>query len=206
VAAWRCRQQHGGHQGGASAAAVAVAVAATAWWRRTAWRRRRHLAGSVTSDAVAALREAWRQCGGSNGSAAAVAAALRWWAAWQRRWQLGGSSLMAVRTRRWQRGRRQWRQRQLGCSGQLGSGSGDERGSGGTGSTPAAAGLAAVAEVWWHCSVSGGSRAAGAALPPRAATVATKTPAATAMAGALPTINNQQNAAARGHYQQSTIN
>jgi hypothetical protein len=39
--------------------------------------------------------------------------------------------------------------------------------------------------------VSGGSRAAGAALPPRAATVATKTPAATAMVWALPTINNQ---------------
>jgi hypothetical protein len=37
---------------------------------------------------------------------------------------------------------------------------------------------------------------AGAALPPRAATVATKTPAATAMAGALPTINNQLKAAA----------
>jgi hypothetical protein len=36
----------------------------------------------------------------------------------------------------------------------------------------------------------------GAALPPRAATVATKTPAATAMAGALPTINNQLKAAA----------
>jgi hypothetical protein len=36
----------------------------------------------------------------------------------------------------------------------------------------------------------------GAALPPRAATVATKTPAATVMAGALPTINNQLNVAA----------
>jgi hypothetical protein len=56
--------------------------------------------------------------------------------------------------------------------------------------------LAAAAEVWRHCSVSGGSRAAGAALPPRAATVAMKTPAATAMAGALSTINNQLNAAA----------
>jgi hypothetical protein len=33
-------------------------------------------------------------------------------------------------------------------------------------------------------------------LPPRAATVATKTLAATAMAGALPTINNQLKAAA----------
>jgi hypothetical protein len=49
-------------------------------------------------------------------------------------------------------------------------------------------------EVCRHCSVSGGSRLAGAALPP-CATVATKTPAATAMAGALPTINNQLKAA-----------
>ncbi len=149
----------------------------------------------MTSDAVAALREAWRQRGGGNGSAAGVAAALRWRAAWQRRWQLGSSSLTAVRTRRWQRGWRQWRQRQLGRSGQLGSGSGDERGGGGAGSTPAAAGLAAAAEVWRHRSVSGSSRAVGAALPPRAATVATKTPVATAMAGALPTIINQLNAA-----------
>ncbi len=69
-------------------------------------------------------------------------------------------------------------------------------GSSGAGSTPVAAGLAAAAEVWRHRSVSGGSRAAGAALPPRAATVATKTPAATAMAGAIPTINNQLKAAA----------
>jgi hypothetical protein len=51
-------------------------------------------------------------------------------------------------------------------------------------------------EVWRHRSISGGSRAAGAALPPRAATVATKTPAATAMVGALPTINNQLKEAA----------
>jgi hypothetical protein len=51
-------------------------------------------------------------------------------------------------------------------------------------------------KVWRHCSVSGGSRSAGATLPLRAATVATKTPAATAMAGALPTINNQLKAAA----------
>jgi hypothetical protein len=49
----------------------------------------------------------------------------------------------------------------------------------------------AAAEVWQRCSVSGGSRAAGAALLLRATTLATKTPAATAMAGALPTINNQ---------------
>jgi hypothetical protein len=59
-----------------------------------------------------------------------------------------------------------------------------------------ATGLAAVAEVWQHCSVSGGSRAAGAALPPRAATVAKKTPAVTATVGALPKINNQLQAAA----------
>jgi hypothetical protein len=71
-----------------------------------------------------------------------------------------------------------------------------QRGSGGNGSMTAAAGLTAAAEVWRHHSVSGGSRVAGAALPPHAATVATKTPAATAMAGALPTINNQLKAAA----------
>ncbi len=51
-------------------------------------------------------------------------------------------------------------------------------------------------KVWRHRSISGGRRAARAALPPRAATVATKTLAATAMAGALPTINNQLKAAA----------
>jgi hypothetical protein len=60
----------------------------------------------------------------------------------------------------------------------------------------AAAGLAAAVEVWRHHSISGGSRAGGAALPPHAPMVATKTPAATAMAGALPTINNQLKAAA----------
>ncbi len=58
------------------------------------------------------------------------------------------------------------------------------------------AGLAAAAEVWRHRSVSGGSKAAGAALPPRTVTVGTKTPAATVMVGALPTINNQLKAAA----------
>jgi hypothetical protein len=67
---------------------------------------------------------------------------------------------------------------------------------GGTGSTTAAADLAAVVEVWQHHSISGGSRVAGAALPPHTAMVATKTLAATAMAGALPTINNQLKAAA----------
>jgi hypothetical protein len=56
--------------------------------------------------------------------------------------------------------------------------------------------LAAAAEVWLHHSISGSSRAAGAVLPPRAATVVTKIPASTAMAGALPTINNQLKAAA----------
>jgi hypothetical protein len=60
----------------------------------------------------------------------------------------------------------------------------------------AAAGLAAVVEVWQHHSISGGSRAVGAALLLRAAPVATKTPAVTAMVGALPTINNQLKAAA----------
>jgi hypothetical protein len=56
--------------------------------------------------------------------------------------------------------------------------------------------LAAAAEVWQHHSISGGSRAAGAALPPCAATVAMKTLAATAMVGTLPTINNQLKTAA----------
>jgi hypothetical protein len=54
--------------------------------------------------------------------------------------------------------------------------------------------LAAAVEVWWHCSISGGSRAVGAVLLPCPATVATKTLAATSMAWALPTINNQLNA------------
>jgi hypothetical protein len=71
-----------------------------------------------------------------------------------------------------------------------------QRSGSGAGSTLAATGLAAAAEVWRHRSVSGGSRAAGAALLPCAAMVMTKTPAATAMAGALPTINNQLKAAA----------
>jgi hypothetical protein len=60
----------------------------------------------------------------------------------------------------------------------------------------AAASLAAAAEVWRHHSVSGDSRAVGAALPLRTTTVATKTPVATGMVGALPTINNQLKAAA----------
>jgi hypothetical protein len=56
--------------------------------------------------------------------------------------------------------------------------------------------LVAAVEVWWHHSVSSGSRAAGAALPLRAAREAMKTTAATAMAGALPTINNHLKEAA----------
>ncbi len=56
--------------------------------------------------------------------------------------------------------------------------------------------MVAAAKVWRHCSVSGGSRAVGAALLPCAAMKATKTPAVTVMAGALPTINNQLKAAA----------
>jgi hypothetical protein len=176
--------------------AVAVAVAATAWWRRPAWQWKRQLGGSVTSDVVASLWEVLRQRGGGNGSAAAVTAALRTRAAWQWQWQLGGSSLPEVQTRRWQQGWRQCRQRQLGHSGQLSSGSGDERGGGSAGSTPVAAGLAAAAEVWRHRSISSDSRVTRTALLPHAATVAMKTPAATALAGALPTINNQLNAAA----------
>ncbi len=71
-----------------------------------------------------------------------------------------------------------------------------QRGGRGTGSTPVVAGLAAAAEVWRNCSISGGSRVLGAALRPCAVMVAMKTPAATAMAGALPTINNQLKPAA----------
>ncbi len=56
--------------------------------------------------------------------------------------------------------------------------------------------MVAEAEVWGRCSISGHSRAAGGALPPRAPMLATKTPAATAMAEALPTINNQLKVAA----------
>ncbi len=55
--------------------------------------------------------------------------------------------------------------------------------------------MAAAAEVWRRCSVSGGSRAGGAVLLLRAATVATKTPVVTVMVGALPTINNKLKAA-----------
>ncbi len=69
-----------------------------------------------------------------------------------------------------------------------------QRGGGGS------AGTARRRAAWRRCrqcgsgSVSGGSKAAGAALPPRATMVATKTPTATAMAGALTTINNQLHA------------
>jgi hypothetical protein len=56
--------------------------------------------------------------------------------------------------------------------------------------------LAAAEEFWRHHIISGGSRVVGAALPPRAAMVAKKSPAVTAMAGALPSINNQLKAAA----------
>jgi hypothetical protein len=80
-----------------------------------------------------------------------------------------------------------------------------QRGSGGAGSTPLAASLAAVAEVWQHRSISDGSRMAGAALLLRAATVAMKTPAATAMVGALPTINNQLKGAAAMAMETTTI-
>jgi hypothetical protein len=126
-----------------------------------------------------------------GGSAAAVGSmaevlAARWW------WRQSGDSAAAA-ARHWQRGSgghavaawrwEAWRR----CR---------QRGGGGAGSTPAEAGLAAAAEVWRHCSVSGSSRATEAALPPRATTVGTKTLVATAMAGALPTINNQLKAAA----------
>jgi hypothetical protein len=54
----------------------------------------------------------------------------------------------------------------------------------------ATAGLATAVAAWRHCGV---SSLAGAALPPRTALVATKTPAVTAMAGVQTTINNQLN-------------
>jgi hypothetical protein len=59
--------------------------------------------------------------------------------------------------------------------------------------TPSAWSMAAAVAVWPHHNISSGSsdsRAAGAALLLCAATVATKTLAATAMAGAQTTINN----------------
>jgi hypothetical protein len=130
---------------------------------------------SVGSAAVVAL-ERWQHGGGST-----AMAALRWWPCGRSVAAGSVAAVSASAAAAWQWAA--WRQ----CW---------QRGSGGIGSTPAAASLAAAAEVWWRCSVSGGSREAGAALPPHAATVATKTPAATAMAGALPTINNQLKAAA----------
>jgi hypothetical protein len=126
--------------------------------------------------AAVVAAEQWQHGGGS-----VAVAAWQWW-------QCGGStvagsvalvSASAAAARR----RAAWRR----CR---------QHGGGGTGSTMAAAGLAAVAEVWRYHSVSGGSRVAGAALPLHAATVAMKTPVATAMAGALPTINNQVKASA----------
>ncbi len=159
------RQQRG--SGGSVAA-----LAAERWQRG---------GGSVAVATVRRQRGGSGQCGGGVGSAAAVAA---------ERWQRGGGSVAVVAVRR-----------QCGSGGQRG---------GGVGSAAAAA---PAARRWqrrkhagggrlggWskslaHRGGSGGSRAAVAALPPRAATVATKTPAVTGMAGVLPTINNQLKAA-----------
>ncbi len=58
---------------------------------------------------------------------------------------------------------------------------------------PAAASLAAAVAVWRHHGISGGCSAAGAALLLHPDAVGTMTPAATAMAGAQTTINNQLN-------------
>ncbi len=106
-------------------------------------------------------------------------------------WQHGGGSVAVVAVR-WQRS------------------GGGQRG----GSVGRVAAVVPAACRWWrqkhtsgsrlggcggslaHRGVSGSSRVTGAALPLRAAMVVTKTPAATAMAGALPTINNQLKAAA----------
>jgi hypothetical protein len=150
---------------------------------------------AVTAAAWQALQRCYRGSGGGGDSSGSVVAA--WWRQWWRRgaaaawrwWQCGGgraaadsvaavwaSAVAARQQEAWRRCR--------------------QRSSGSTGSTPVAAGLAAVVEVWRHCSVSGGSRAVGAALLLRAATVAMKTPAATAMVGALPTTNNKLKASA----------
>ncbi len=150
-----------------------------------------------------------RQCSGST-LAAAQRRRVAWWRCWQRsgggsravaaqQWQHGNGS-MAVVAVRWQHGGRQ----RGGGVGQCGS-------SAAVGSV-AAVSAARRQPCWQHTGggwlggcggslaalqrQSGSSRAAGAALPPRAATVRSKTPAATAMAGALPTINNQLKAAA----------
>ncbi len=104
-----------------------------------------------------------------------AAVAVQWW---QR--QCSGSMLAAV----WQRQAMWWQCWQRGGSG-----------GGGGGSTPAAAGLAAAAAVCQHHGVSGGRKATRAVLLPRVATVATKTLAATAIAGAQTAINNKLKAA-----------
>jgi hypothetical protein len=158
------------------------------------------------------LLSRWWQCDSS-----AMAAARQWRVVWRQCWQRGGSGGRAVAAQQRQRsdgslvvvivGRQHGSGQRGGSVGQCGSSAAaarrratwwqcQQRGGGHAGSTLAAAGLVAAAKVWRSCSISRGSRVAGAALPPRTATVVTKTPAATVMAETLPTINNQLKAAA----------
>ena len=150
------------------------------------------------------LLSGWRQCGGS-----AAAAAWQRRAAWRRCWQCGGGGSRVVAARRgqrsggsvavvavrWQRG-----------GGQRGGGVSQCGGSPGAGSVVAVS--AARRQPRWQHACGGRLGSCGrsfaalqhqrrqqSGLPLRAATVATKTPAATAMAGALPTINNHLKAA-----------
>jgi hypothetical protein len=170
------RRQRGG---GSAAAAGSVAVVRGGGSMAERWQSG---SGSMAVAAVGWQRVSAGQHGGSVGSAAAVAA---------ERWQHGGGSVAVVAV-----------QQQRGGGGQR---------SGGVGSAAAASPAARRQGRRKHASggrlggcggslahrgVSGSSRAAGAVLPPRAATVATKTLATTAMGGALPTINNQLKAAA----------
>ncbi len=129
------------------------------------------LYGSGVGSMAALVAEQW-QCGSGSMAVAAV-----------RRQRVGGGqrgggvgSVAAVAAERWQRG----------SGGSVAAAWGRR----------AARWLGSCGGSLAHRGISGGSRAAGAALPPCTATVATKTPAATAMAGALPTINNQLKAAA----------
>jgi hypothetical protein len=104
-----------------------MVVAASLVAEAAAWRK--HDFGGGRS----AFWEARRQRGGSSSNAAVAAAALWRWAAWQRRWQLGGSSLAAAWPLWWQR----------------------QRG----GNSAAAGSLTALTAAWRQCGHSGRSLA-----------------------------------------------